>query len=167
MKKIFLMTFVACFTLFAACQKDDNINTDVVDDDPTTEVKPLVSTTWTAHQIEEYLVSTDMYVSLEMTLDCEMTFTDETNGTLSATAVVDAYMMGTYMTSYPATTHTYDFTYTLDGATGTIQATEGGQTLTIPFTYDEGAKTINFSLSQMMEEYGIMFDFDLIFTQKN
>lgn len=158
MKKVLLMTFVACFALLAAsCHKDDDVNT---------EFKGLSGTTWTAQQTLNQIISTDMNVSMDMTVKCTLAFADNTKGTLTVVDSEVSYMMGSVLQEYPAKTHTYDFTYTFDNTKGTISTTIGGRALSIPFTYSKETNTIRFSLIQTMEEHNMSFTFDLTFTQK-
>lgn len=158
MKKLFLMTFVACFAMFfASCHKDDNV---------TPGTNGLAKTTWTAEKTLNRIIASDMNVAMDMTLKCKLAFADDTKGTLTVTDSETSYMMGSVLQEYPAKTNTYNFTYTFDGARGTLSTTNG-RILSIPFTYNKENKTIQFSFTQAMEEHDISFSFDLTFSQQN
>ena len=150
MKKVLLMTFVACFAMmFASCQKD----------------LELSGTTWKAHQvINETSTIEGITGTVDMTMDCTLIFADATTGTLSITMSGSVSVMGIPVMTFPADTYSDNFTYTFDGENGVLSATdaESGENVTIPFTYNKKDKTINFSVKQD----DVDINFDLSFTQE-
>lgn len=148
-----MMTFVACFAMmFASCNKELELN----------------GTTWTASQtLNESYTEAGIEITTTMTTDCTMKFIDATKGSLAVTIYGSTTYMGHTYNSAPETQEEA-FTYTFDGATGTLTAVdeETGEHATIPFTYNKSDKTIHIDISEPGEDGEPDFELNLVFTQE-
>lgn len=154
MKKLFLMTFVACFAMmFASCNKELELN----------------GTTWKASQtFSESYTEDGITGSITMEMDCTMNFADATKGTLAMTMSGSLAIGGISVLPLEPDTQVADFTYTFDGTNGTLTSVdkETGENATIPFTYNKKDKTILISINEKEEDLGVDIKFDLVFTQE-
>lgn len=153
MKKIFLMTFVACIAMmFGSCQKELELN----------------GTTWKANStVSESDSSEGITMTTTISEDFVLKFVDATNVTMTLTTSVSYTVMG-QTHNYEPETQTGSLTYTFDGTNGTLTAKdeETGETETVPFTYNEKDKTININIVEPGEEGEDDFVLDLVFTQQ-
>lgn len=148
MKKLFLMTFVACFAImFASCEKDVELN----------------GTTWKAHENIKQQVSQMGDVNID--LNCTLNFKDATTGTINMIINSSVSVMGQ---EFPLSeqNNTESFTYTFDGKAGVLTSTDPTDTETIPFTYNKEDKTINIDINEKDEESGLDINFHLHFVQQ-
>lgn len=151
MKKLFLMTFVACFAImFASCEKDVELN----------------GTTWKAHETASQQI-TQMGMTLDVNVDmnCTLNFKDATTGTINIILNGSASMMGQEF-PMPEQNETDSFTYTFDGKSGVLKSTDPTETETIPFTYNKKDKSINIDITEKDEESGMDLSFHLHFVQQ-
>lgn len=148
MKKLFLMTFVACFAImFASCEKDVELN----------------GTTWKAHENIKQQVSQMGDVNID--LNCTLNFKDATTGTINMIINSSVSVMGQEF-PMPEQNNTESFTYTFDGKAGVLTSTDPTDTETIPFTYNKEDKTINIDINEKDEESGLDINFHLHFVQQ-
>lgn len=151
MKKLFLMTFVACFAMmFASCEKDVELN----------------GTTWHAHDTAtQQITQMGITVDAAVDMDCTIAFADATSGTLTTTLGGTITVFGETQT-VPQQTYTDGFSYTFDGKTGVLTSTDPNETETIPFTYNKKDKSIDVEINQKDEESGLDLTFHLHFVQQ-
>lgn len=148
MKKLFLMTFVACFAMmFASCEKEIELN----------------GTTWKAHENIKQQVPQMGDVNID--LNCTLNFKDATTGTINMIINSSVSVMGQ---EFPLSeqNNTESFTYTFDGKAGVLTSTDPTDTETIPFTYNKEDKTINIDINEKDEESGLDINFHLHFVQQ-
>ena len=151
MKKLFLMTFVACFAMmFASCEKEVELN----------------GTTWKAHEtISQQMTEMGMTMDVRVVMDCTLNFKDATTGTLNMIINGSASMMGQEF-PMPEQNNTESFTYTFDGENGVLSSTDPTETMTIPFTYNKKDKSIDINLNEKDEDTGMDLNFHLHFVQQ-
>lgn len=151
MKKLFLMTFVACFAMmFASCEKEVELN----------------GTTWKAHDtMSQQITEMGMTIDATMTYDCTLKFADATTGTLTMTFSGTASLMGQSF-PIPEETSTESFNYTFDGEAGVLTSTDPTNTETIPFTYNKKDKAIDININEKDEDTGMDLSFHLHFVQQ-
>lgn len=151
MKKVLLMTFVACFAMmFGSCQKDLD----------------LIGTTWKAHDtVNQQITEEGVTATAELTYDYVLNFIDATTGKMTITynGTVSAMGMTFPINNEPISAN---YTYTFDGENGTITTAEEDDNVTMPFTYNKKDKTILISINEKDEEMGLDINLDLVFTQE-
>lgn len=128
MKKLLLVAFVACMTVFAtSCSKE----------------KELAGTTWT-YTISETETGEIEGMPMEITVNGTFTlkFTDQTNGelTMEMSLIMGGMNLGNQ-------SETQAFTYTFDGTNGTMTADGVPQN----FTYNKEDNTITMTMSGVDE----------------
>lgn len=151
MKKLFLMTFVACFAMmFASCEKEVELN----------------GTTWKAHEtISQQMTEMGMTMDVRVVMDCTLNFKDATSGTLNMIINGTASVMGQEF-PMPEQNNTESFNYTFDGEAGVLTSTDPTETEVIPFTYNKKDKSIDINITEKDEDTGMDLNFHLHFVQQ-
>lgn len=139
MKKLLLVAFVACLSVFAtSCSKE----------------KDLVGTSW-VYSLTQSADYSGITIDVEASLT--LAFTDETNGKLDMSVVASS--AGTVLENQ---SESYDITYTFDGTNGTI--TYEGESM--DFVYNEDDNTISMTMVDTDEETGETTTETYVFTEK-
>lgn len=142
MKKLLLVAFVACMTVFAtSCSKE----------------KELAGTTWT-YTISETETGEIEGMPMEITVNGTVTlqFVDQSNGKL--TMEMSLIMGGMNLGSQ---SETQEFTYTFDGTNGTMTAEGVSQN----FTYNKEDNTITLTETGVDEETGETITETMVFNE--
>lgn len=151
MKKLFLLTFVACFAMmFASCEKEMKLD----------------GTTWKAidtYNKEFTYMGTNVEANINM--DCTMTFADATKGTLKMKLDATVTAMG-QTAPVPESVEEDTFTYTFDGEKGELTSTDPNETDKIPFTYNKKDNVIVIDYTSVSEQLGVDFQFHMVFKQQ-
>lgn len=151
MKKLFLLTFVACFAMmFASCEKEMKLD----------------GTTWKANDTynkEFTYMGTNVEANINM--DCTMAFADATKGTLKMKLNATVTAMG-QTAPVPESVEEDSFTYTFDGEKGELTSTDPNETDKIPFTYNKKDNVIVIDYTSVSEQLGVDFQFHMVFKQQ-
>lgn len=151
MKKLFLMTFVACFAMmFASCEKEMKLD----------------GTTWTTQEtIKQNLSYQGVPVEATFNLESTLNFTDATQGILKMKIGGMVTVMG-QTAPIPENNLEDPFAYNFDGERGELYSGDPNDTERIPFTYNKSDKTIVIDFKLPGDALGTDINFHLVYKQQ-